>query len=542
MYEEYDTIEKQRFLKAKLLTDPLFFTRFFFKYYQGRKFIVGEHHKLISEKIKKIYSGEIKKLIINIAPRYSKTEIVVKTVIAQGLALNPRAKFIHVSYSDTLALDNSEQARDLVQSDYYQHFFPLQIKHDSKSKKKWYTAEGGGVYSTASGGQITGFGAGIVEDDDEDKKTVDEFFSDMEMMQEFGGAFIIDDPIKPDDARSLVTRDGINEKFDTTFRSRVNSRNTPFILIMQRVHADDLTGYLLKKEPGEWDTLILPALKDDGEPLWPFKHTKEELYKLSKINPYVFYYQYQQQDIDIPTGGAFLENFDPARHIKKIEIKKDCLINISIDSNRFPYISITFIQAVADLKGKYDIRIIHHIPAREPNNSAGKAGKLASEWLQAIGYELKNVRMYGDKTTKSGNTIDEENRSFAELFANALRRDGFTVEDKMLNFSPTVAPIGEFVNAILTGEMPFAEISMNETCIEAKKDYLEAKKDKDGGIMKRSIRDPRTKISYQPEGHCVDNLKDYIVAAFYNDFVNYKRIGKKSHSAGRSFLGSKNSY
>jgi len=517
MFNSIDTIEKFRFTKAKLLSDPLFFTRFFFKYQQDKRFIIGDHHLIIADKIKKIYKGEITKLIINMPPRYGKTELLVKTLIGQGLALNPKAKFIHTSYSDSLALDNSEAVRDLILSDEYQYFFPLTVKADSKSKKKWYTAEGGGVYATSCAGQITGFGAGIMEEDNE---AIDEFVSDIELMEGFGGAFIIDDPIKPEDSESMVIREGINLRFDTTFRSRVNSRKTPFIIVMQRVHSDDLTGYLLKNEPGEWDVLSLPALKDDGEPLWPFKHTKDELNKLSTINPRVFYYQYQQQDIEIQTGGEYLSSFDPKIHIKKIEPDISIPICVSIDNNVHPYIAVNIIQLVKN-GNKWLIRQIHELPCKEPNNKAGKAGEITANWLKSIGYK-QTIKLYGDRSTKNKNTIDEESRSFATLFTNSLIKAGFNVENKMLNSAPSPSAIGEFLNAILQGELEFGVIEINETCIVSRKDYLETKKDKDGSILKKVIYDPILDVSYQEHGHFVDTLKDFIVAAFNSEFLQYK--------------------
>jgi len=144
-------MKEQSFLKAKLLSDNLFFTRYFFKHQYGRKFVIGEHHRLIAEKLNAVLRGEITRLIINIAPRYGKTEQIVKGFISQGLAINSKAKFIHTSYSDSLALDNSEAIKELIESEEYQKLFNRQLKRDSKSKKKWYTQDKGGVYATSTG-------------------------------------------------------------------------------------------------------------------------------------------------------------------------------------------------------------------------------------------------------------------------------------------------------------------------------------------------------------------------------------------------------
>jgi hypothetical protein len=84
-------------LRNMIFGDTLFATRFFFKQNEGRSFNVGEHHKLIAKALDKVYSGETKRLIINLPPRYSKTEMAVKSFIAKGLAINPSSKYIHLS-------------------------------------------------------------------------------------------------------------------------------------------------------------------------------------------------------------------------------------------------------------------------------------------------------------------------------------------------------------------------------------------------------------------------------------------------------------
>ena len=147
-------------IKQKCEDSLLFFTRYIFKENTGNKFEAAEFHRTLANTLHKVHKGEIKRLIINIPPRYGKTEIAVKMFIAWTLAKNPMAKFIHLSYSDSLALDNSSMTKEYINSDAYQSIWNLQLKKDSQSQKKWYTTEGGGVYATSSGGAITGFGAG----------------------------------------------------------------------------------------------------------------------------------------------------------------------------------------------------------------------------------------------------------------------------------------------------------------------------------------------------------------------------------------------
>lgn len=277
------------------LSGTLNFTRYMFKHKTGMKFVVGEHHKEICKILDRVIKGELKRVIINIAPRYGKTELVSKSFIAYGLALNPKSKFIHLSYSDDLVLDNSKEINEMVRSDYYQRLFP-EVVVDSKNTKKWYTSVGGGMYAVSAAGQVTGFGAGRVDDPEDEQKDIEGFAPAWET--NFAGAIIIDDPIKPEDALSEVVRERVNNRFETTIRNRVNSRNTPIIIIMQRLHEHDLCGYLQEIEPEEWTVLSLPCIWYDEQgkehSLWEFKHTLEELHKIQNSNSFVFETQYLQ--------------------------------------------------------------------------------------------------------------------------------------------------------------------------------------------------------------------------------------------------------
>lgn len=285
------SIEELVVAKYLCETSTLHFTRYFFKHRFNRKFVVGDHHVAIARALDDVVAGKIKKLIINIAPRYGKTEVAVKNFMAKGLAVNPASRFIHLSYSDDLALDNSEEVRDIVSHPAYQQMFPkVKVKPKSDAKKKWYTTAGGGIYATSTAGQVTGFGAGRVDEEDEDADF--DFLADEQPT--FAGALIIDDSIKPEDADSEVVRNRVNARWDSTIKNRVNSRNTPIVIIGQRLHPDDLCGYVLQQSPGEWTVMSFPCIKEDGTALWEFKHTIEELMKLKQENEVVFERQYQQ--------------------------------------------------------------------------------------------------------------------------------------------------------------------------------------------------------------------------------------------------------
>lgn len=283
-------------IQVEAQQDLYFFTRYMFKERRGYKWMHNWHHREVCDALMKVYNGEIKRLIINIPPRYSKTEIAVINFMAWSLGKNPDCEFIHISYSAMLAANNAFQTRNLVQEEAYLKVFPnLKLRDDSKAKDNWRTASGGVCYATGTGGTITGFGAG-------------------KMRKGFGGCIIIDDPHKADEASSKTIREGVIDWFQNTLESRTNSPETPIIVIMQRLHEEDLAGWLLgdRKDGvpvaggnGEvWEHICLSAVQDDGSALWPAKHNIQKLTLMEKAAPYVFAGQYRQRPAP-PAGGFF---------------------------------------------------------------------------------------------------------------------------------------------------------------------------------------------------------------------------------------------
>lgn len=311
--------------RTKCLQSHLYFTRYFFKQRMGSKFIVNWHHQYISDLIDRVLSGEILNLVINVAPGSSKTEIVVINLIARGLALNNMARFLHLSYSDDLALLNSQTARDIIRSDEYQELWPMEIAQDTKAKGRWNIMvdgrKGGGCYATSLNGQITGFRAG-------------------HMAEGFQGAIIIDDPMKPEDAFSKTKLESANRRLLTTVKSRKAKPGTPIILIMQRISETDPTGFIESGGlQGKWTIVKIPALLSDeivekSVPeqyhgminsqvrddlgrfsYWEFKEPAHELEAMEKgagvdekgnpISRHVFNAQYQQSPVAM--GGNIIK-------------------------------------------------------------------------------------------------------------------------------------------------------------------------------------------------------------------------------------------
>ena len=404
--EQYRDID---LLKTWTLHGVLNFTRYFFKQKFKRKFVVGKHHILIAKALDRVLAGECKRLIINIAPRYGKTELSVKNFIAMGLAINPKAKFIHLSYSDDLARDNSRGVQEILREDSYRRLFPG-TKPTSRNTRKWFTTAGGGLYAVSSAGQVTGFGAGIVDKDEEDELSaeVEELASVSDGT--FGGAIVIDDPIKPDDARSETVREKVNQKFETTIRNRVNSRNTPIIIIMQRLDEEDLCGYLIRLEPDNWEVLSLPAIEYDEEgnekALWEFKHTLEELHDLREKNSFVFDTQYMQNPRPI-TGLMYERGFTTYQAIpitKRRKIKayidtadtgKDylcCIIYVETEIGNF-ILDVYYTQAPMETTESETARRLTKYEVEECIVESNNGGRGFGRTVQ------KNCRIIGNSKT-----------------------------------------------------------------------------------------------------------------------------------------------
>lgn len=232
----------------------MYFNRYFFKQRFGSKMVIGRHHHVVQAVLDRTmlppdHPDFISRLIVNVPPGYTKTEQCVMNYAARGMAINPSSRFLHLSYSQKLALNNSATIRSIVKSQEFQQLWPIGTKADTDSKEVWHTEKQGGVTASPAGGQITGFRAGHMD------------------YTQFTGALIIDDPLKPDEANSEIMRAAVNQWYNETVASRLAIETIPIIVVMQRLHWNDLCGYLLGGGSGEkWHHLNLPVIIDSSAP------------------------------------------------------------------------------------------------------------------------------------------------------------------------------------------------------------------------------------------------------------------------------------
>lgn len=177
-------------------------------------------------------------LIINIPPGTTKSTIVTIIFPVWLWILDPTIRIISNSYSNSLSIEHSSKSKDIINSDKFKKLFPhIKIRHDKSGVQHYKNTEGGSRYTTSTGSAVTGNHAHVI---------------------------INDDPQNPKQAYSDALREQANEHTKTLSSRKVNKKNTPTITIMQRLHSDDVTGYLLKKKGEKIRHICMPAECSDN--------------------------------------------------------------------------------------------------------------------------------------------------------------------------------------------------------------------------------------------------------------------------------------
>ena len=218
-------------------------------------FIEGRHHRVIAEKLELIAQGKLKRLIVNMPPRHSKSEFASYLMPAWFLGRNPKLKIIQATHNTELAVRFGRKVRDLLEDSQYKDVFPnSELKSDSKAAGRWETEQGGEYFAAGVGAAVTGRGADL---------------------------FIIDDPHSEQDALSENAFDNAFEWYTSGPRQRLQPGGA-IIVVMTRWGMKDLTGRLLKAQGSDvlsdaWEIVEFPAIMPSNEPLWPEFWGKDDL-------------------------------------------------------------------------------------------------------------------------------------------------------------------------------------------------------------------------------------------------------------------------
>ena len=216
-------------------------------------FIEGAHHVKMAEAFDRIAKGKIKRLIINMPPRHTKSEFASHFFPAYLVGRNPSLKILQATHTADLAVKFGRKIRDLIDTDDFKTIFPnVNLNPDSKAAGKWETQDTrdakrrGEYYAVGTGGALAGRGADL---------------------------FIIDDPHSEQDALSKVALEDTYEWYTSGPRQRLQPGGA-IVIVMTRWNVNDLTGRLLKdsaRDPkaDQWEVIELPAILPSGKPLWP---------------------------------------------------------------------------------------------------------------------------------------------------------------------------------------------------------------------------------------------------------------------------------
>ena len=255
------------------------------------------HHRLICEYLEACYLGQFKRLIINMPPRYTKSNLITVAFPTWIWKRDPRKRFICASYSQSLSTKHSVDRRGIIESQWYRDMpgKKFKISTDQNMKTEFQNDQRGVMIASSIKGTLTGKGCDIL---------------------------IVDDPQSPKLAQSEIERNNVNLAFDRTISTRLDDKeNGVMIIVMQRLHENDLTGHLIAK--GGWEVLKIPGIETKGSTyLFPLSHkikerkpnqilheAREDLPKLmaqkQALGSYGFAGQYQQEPS--PDGGGIIK-------------------------------------------------------------------------------------------------------------------------------------------------------------------------------------------------------------------------------------------
>ena len=263
------------------------------------EFIEGPHHRHVAEKFNKIATGEIKRLIVNMPPRHTKSEFASYLLPSWMVGRNPKLKIIQATHTGELAIKFGRKAKHLIDSEEYSKIFKTRLQEDSKAAGRWETAQGGEYFAAGVGGAITGRGADLL---------------------------IIDDPHSEQDALSASALEHAYEWYTSGPRQRLQP-GASIVLVMTRWSTKDLTAMLLKQQKevkgDQWTVIEFPAIMEHG-PVWPGYWGQEELDKIKATLPVA---KWNAQWMQNPTSeeGAIIkrewwrkwksENIPPLHHV-----------------------------------------------------------------------------------------------------------------------------------------------------------------------------------------------------------------------------------
>lgn len=385
----------------------------FFKAFIWRRYIRAAHLTLLDKKLEAVTryvetggAEGIGQLLIEMPPRHGKTQSISRLFPAWFLGRNPDRRVILTSYGASLAEQNSRYVRSIIRSQRFSYaFHGIQLSQDSKARDAWNLAAPyeGGLIAVGKAGAVTGKGADLIINDDPVKNRAE---AESELQRDKDWAWWIND---------LMTR---------------REPSAAVISVMTRWHFDDLHGRLRNYESDQWDSVRLPALAEENDPLgrpigaalWPSRFSREDLLKMAKVD-YTFNSLYQQNPMP-PSGGLFKrEKFriiqDPPMNIRRYVMYWDLALSektsadytvgclLGETSNReFIILEIVRLQVDWDELPDHIEKVILRLPEKvvhgiESNFYHGRAVKKLLQRPSLHRHTIRSVLVETDKFTRA---------------------------------------------------------------------------------------------------------------------------------------------
>lgn len=226
----------------------------------------------------------------------------------------------------------------------------------------------------------------------------------------------------------------------------------------------------------------------------------------------------------IRTGSEFFGSFNRGKHSKEVSYNSSLPVHICVDSNVLPYITCTYWQV--DIGAKTTIYQFDETLASSPNNTVRKSAKLVAKRLRELAPD--KIFIHGDASTRASNNIDDEKRSFLDLFIDTLHKEGIEVEDKVSTKNPSVPMSGEFINAIFDEIIPGYEIVIGDNCKTSIEDYMSVQKDVNGAILKTKVKNKITMQTYEEHGHISDTFRYIVTDVLRDEFLLFSNRRKRN--------------
>ena len=290
------------------------------------------------------------------------------------------------------------------------------------------------------------------------------------------------------------------------------------------------TGEIIHHEP---DTVVIQTTYLNnfwvvGSPDGTYGYYDEQCiatFEFDRLNDPDYYNVYALGEWGvIRTGSEFFGSFNRGKHTKSVSYNYTLPVHICVDSNVLPYITCTYWQV--DIGAKTTICQFDETLATSPNNTVRKAAKLVAKRLQELLPE--KVFIHGDASTRASNNIDDEKRSFLDLFIDTLHKESIDVEDKVSTKNPSVPMSGEFINAIFDDTIPGYEIVIGESCKTSIEDYMSVQKDVNGAILKTKVKNKTTMQTYEEHGHISDTFRYIVTDVLRDEFLLFSNRRKRN--------------